>query len=237
MTRELVLDTETTGLNYEDGHRLVEIGIVELNNHIQTGNYFHYYLNPERDSDKRAEEIHGLTREFLSDKPKFSDIAEELLEFISNSKIIIHNASFDVGFLNAELKRCNMKKLDENAIIDTLVLAKNIFQGQSVSLDSLCRKYSIDLAGREIHGALKDAKLLASVYLELIGGRQSKLEFNKSSDTFDDLEEKTTFDLKDHYKNKQVRRINHTDLNPEEYKMHLKCINEIENCIWKKYQN
>ena len=134
-------------------------------------------MNPERDSDKRAEEIHGLTREFLSDKPKFSDIAEELLEFISNSKIIIHNASFDVRILNAELKRCNMKKLDENAIIDTLVLAKNIFLGQSVSLDSLCRKYNIDLAGREIHGALKDAKLLASVYLELIGGRQSKLEF------------------------------------------------------------
>ena len=237
MIRELVLDTETTGLNYEDGHRLVEIGIVELNNHIQTGNYFHYYLNPERESDKRAEEIHGLTRKFLSDKPKFSDIAEEFLEFISNSKIIIHNASFDVGFLNAELKRCNMRELDENSIIDTLVLAKNIFLGQSVSLDSLCRKYNIDLGGREKHGALKDAKLLASVYLELIGGRQSKLEFNNLTNTFGDIEEKTTFNLKDHYKNEPVRKINHIYLNPEEYKMHLKCINNIENCIWKKYLN
>ena len=237
MTRELVLDTETTGLNYEDGHRLVEIGIVELNNHIQTGNYFHYYLNPERDSDGRAEEIHGLTRKFLSNKPKFSEIAEEFVEFISDSKIIIHNASFDVGFINAELKRCNMKEIDEDSIIDTLVLAKTIFLGQSVSLNSLCKKYNIDLTGREIHGALKDAKLLASVYLELIGGRQSKLEFQKSNDTFDNIEENKTFDLKDYYKNKPIRTINNIVLNQEEYKMHLKCIKNIENCIWKKYQN
>tara|TARA_B100000900_G_C20575984_1_gene715338 strand:+ start:378 stop:1091 length:714 start_codon:yes stop_codon:yes gene_type:complete len=236
MTRELVLDTETTGLDYGDGHRLVEIGIVELKNHVQTGNYFHYYLNPERDSDKRAEEIHGLTRKFLSDKPKFSEIAEEFVEFISNSKIIIHNASFDVGFLNAELNRCNMKKLNEDTIIDTLVLAKNIFLGQSVSLDSLCRKYNISLTGREIHGALKDAKLLASVYLELIGGRQSKLEFENTTTKFDIMEEMKTFDLSDYYKNRPIRTINHTDLDPEEYKMHLKSINNIENCIWKKYQ-
>ena len=124
--------------------------------------------------------MHGLSREFLSDKPKFSDIADELMHYISNSKIIIHNASFDVGFINAELTRCNMKKLNEDAVIDTLVIAKEIL-GQSVSLDSLCRKHNIDLTGREIHGAIKDAKLLASVYLELIGGKQSKLDLETTT--------------------------------------------------------
>ena len=124
MTRELVLDTETTGLDHEDGHRIIEIGIVELENYLPTGNYFHYYLNPERDSDKRAQEVHGLSREFLKDKPKFSDIADEFINYISDSKIIIHNASFDVGFINAELTRCNMKELNDDKIIDTLVLAK-----------------------------------------------------------------------------------------------------------------
>ena len=153
MARELVLDTETTGLDHESGHRIVEIGIVELENHLPTGGFFHYYLNPERDSDKRAKEVHGLSREFLSDKPKFSDIANEFIDYISDSKIIIHNAAFDVGFINAELDRCNMKKLSDDMIIDTLILAKKKFLGQAVSLDALCRKYNIDLTGRKIHGA------------------------------------------------------------------------------------
>ena len=155
MSRELVLDTETTGLDHENGHRIVEIGIIELENYLPTGNYFHHYLNPERVSDKRAQEVHGLSTEFLSDKPKFSDIADEFIEYISDSKIIIHNASFDIGFINAELTRCDMKELSQDIIIDTLVLAKKKFLGQSVSLDSLCRKYDIDLADRAIHGALK----------------------------------------------------------------------------------
>ena len=154
MIREVVLDTETTGLNHEDGHRLVEIGIIELENHIPTGDYFHYYLNPERNSDKRAEEIHGLSREFLSDKPKFSDIAKEFMSYVSDSKIIIHNASFDVGFINIELNRCGMKDIEENVIIDTLKLEKKKFIGQSVSLDSLCRRYNIDITGREITSAI-----------------------------------------------------------------------------------
>ena len=134
MPRELVLDTETTGLDCNNGHRLVEIGIVELENHVPTGKEFHYYLNPERDSDKKAQEVHGLSREFLIDKPKFSDIAEEFINFISNSKIIIHNAAFDIGFINAELNRCNIDGLNENNVIDTLTLAKKKFIGQSVSL-------------------------------------------------------------------------------------------------------
>ncbi len=234
MIRELVLDTETTGLDHGDGHRLVEIGIVELDNHIPTGNYFHYYLNPERDSDVRAQEIHGLSKEFLNDKPKFSDIADELIEFISDSKIIIHNASFDVGFINAELKRCNMTELDESSIIDTLILAKKTFLGQSVSLDSLCRKYGIDLSDRNLHGALKDAKLLASVYLELIGGRQSKLEFEKTNNTIINIQEKNIFNVNEHYKNIESRMVKRVTLNPVDYEMHLKSIKNIKDNIWKK---
>ena len=237
MTRELVLDTETTGLDHEDGHRIVEIGIVELENHLPTGNYFHYYLNPERDSDKRAQEVHGLSREFLKDKPKFSEIADEFINYISDSKIIIHNASFDVGFLNAELTRCNMKELNDDKIIDTLVLAKKKFIGQSVSLDSLCRKYNIDLTGREIHGAIKDAKLLASVYLELIGGRQSKLDFEIITDKISSAEEDHLFNLDEYYKNMSLKKVNHLNINEEDYKLHLKSIQTIKNSIWEKINN
>ena len=199
MIRELVLDTETTGLEHENGHRLVEIGVVELENHIPSGNYFHYYLNPERDSDIRAEQIHGVSKEFLSSKPKFSDLADEFIEFISDSTIIIHNASFDLGFINAELRRCNLNEINESYVIDTLALAKKIL-GQSVSLDSLCKKYSIDLSDRDFHGALKDAKLLASVYLELIGGRQSKLEFENPNEIPRLIEEKNQININEYYK-------------------------------------
>ena len=114
MIRELVLDTETTGLDYENGHRIVEIGIIELENHVPTGSFFHYFINPERDSDKKAQEIHGLSKEFLSDKPKFSEIADDFIDYISDSKLVIHNASFDLGFINAELKRCDIKELNEH---------------------------------------------------------------------------------------------------------------------------
>jgi DNA polymerase-3 subunit epsilon len=237
MTRELVLDTETTGLDHDDGHRIVEIGIIELENHLPTGNYFHYYLNPERDSDNRAKEVHGLSREFLKDKPKFSEIAEEFINYISDSKIIIHNASFDVGFLNAELTRCNMKELNNDIIIDTLVLAKRKFIGQSVSLDSLCRKYNIDLTGREIHGAIKDAKLLASVYLELIGGRQSKLDFEIVTEKISSAEEKHLLNIDEYYKNMSLKKVNHFKINEEDYKLHLKSIQTIKDSIWEKINN
>ena len=233
MIRELVLDTETTGLNHDEGHRLVEIGIIELENHIPTGEYFHYYLNPERASDKKAEEIHGLTNEFLKDKPKFSDIAEEFLEFISNSKIIIHNATFDLGFINAELNRCNLNKINEENIIDTLTLAKQKFLGQSVSLDALCRRYTIDLRDRQIHGALKDAKLLATVYLELIGGKQSKLEFEKTDEKLIYMED-DIHNIIEYYKNMPHRKVNRINLNVNDYEMHLKNLEQIKNSIWKK---
>ena len=233
MIRELVLDTETTGLNHDKGHRLVEIGIIELENHIPTGEYFHYYLNPERASDKKAEEIHGLTNEFLKDKPKFSDIAEEFLEFISNSKIIIHNATFDLGFINAELNRCNLDEINEENIIDTLTLAKQKFLGQSVSLDALCRRYNIDLRDRQIHGALKDAKLLATVYLELIGGKQSKLEFEKTDEKLIYMED-DIHNIIEYYKNMPHRKVNRINLDVNDYEMHLKNLEQIKNSIWKK---
>ena len=238
MSRELVLDTETTGLDFEDGHRLVEIGIIELENHIPTGNHFHYYLNPDRVSDYKAEQVHGLSREFLKNKPRFYDIIDEFIEFISDSVIIIHNASFDLGFINAELNRCNRMKLDDNLIIDTLELAKKKFPGQSVSLNSLCRKYNIDLSNREIHGALKDAKLLASVYLELIGGRQSKLEFDKQdiSSTYivDDSNETT---ITHYYENMPLKVIKNVKLDKHDYNKHLESIKNIKNCIWRKINN
>ena len=237
MKRELVLDTETTGLDHEDGHRIVEIGIIELENHLPTGNYFHYYLNPERDSDKRAQVVHGLSREFLKDKPKFSEIADEFINYISDSKIIIHNASFDVGFLNAELIRCNMTELNDDKIIDTLVLAKKKFVGQSVSLDSLCRKFNIDLTGREIHGAIKDAKLLASVYLELIGGRQSKLDFEIITEKISSAEEDHLFNLEEYYKDMSLKKINHLNIDEDDYKLHLKSILTIKNSIWENISN
>ena len=236
MVRELILDTETTGLDYEQGHRIVEIGIVELENHLPTGSYFHYYLNPERDSDKKAQEVHGLSREFLNDKPKFSDIADEFVEYISDSRIIIHNAPFDLGFINAELIRCEMKKLNEDMIIDTLILAKKKFLGQSVSLDSLCKRFNINLSERNVHGALKDAKLLASVYLELIGGRQSRLDL-RTTNKVNLEEEDGLFNLDDFYKDRSLKKICHLSINDEDYKMHLKSIQTINNSIWKKINN
>ena len=236
MFKELVLDTETTGLDYEDGHKLVEIGIIELENHIPTGSHFHYYLNPERDSDYKAEQVHGLSREFLKDKPRFCDIVDEFIDYISDSIIIIHNASFDLGFINSELSNCNKMKLDENLIIDTLEIAKRKFPGQSVSLDSLCRRYNIDLSNREIHGALKDAKLLASVYLELIGGRQSNLEFDNQniSSSSNLLKNNDKINLIDYYKNMPLKSIDNTKLDKNDYKMHLESIKNIKNSIWEK---
>ena len=232
--REIVLDTETTGLDVNNGDRIVEIGIVELENHVQTGACFHYYLNPERDSSVQALQIHGLTTDFLKDKPKFIDIVDQFNDFVSDSKIIIHNAPFDVGFINAELRKCEKKELNENSIIDSLLLAKKHFLGQSVSLDSLCRKFDIDISDREIHGALKDAKLLAHVYLELIGGKQTKLEFNMESTTSDFNYEILHANIKDLYKKKEKRDFKNTFLNISDNELHKKSIKEIPNSIWEK---
>lgn len=178
--REIVLDTETTGLDPLQGHRLVEIGAVELLNHIPTGNTYHTFINPQRDVPREAEAVHGLSSEFLKDKPIFSKIADEFLEFIGDTALIIHNAGFDVGFLNAELGFIKRPPILYERIIDTLTLAKKRHPMGPNSLDALCKRYGVDIAKRTKHGALLDSELLASVYLELIGGRQIALTLPKA---------------------------------------------------------
>ena len=174
--RELVLDTETTGFSSETGDKIVEIGVVELINHIPTSNYFHKYLNPQRSMPDSAFKVHGLSYDFLKDKPLFSDIADEFLNFIKNDPIIIHNAPFDLSFLNNELFIIGKEGIPTLQVIDSLVLAREKFPGSPASLDALCRRFSIDNSNRELHGALLDSYILAEVYLELIGGRQPNLE-------------------------------------------------------------
>ena len=174
--REIVLDTETTGLDPWQGHRLVEVGCVELVNRIPSGQVFHRYVNPERDVPPDAEAVHGLTGEFLNDKPRFAEIADALMAFIDGAPLVIHNAEFDIRFLNAELLRLARPSLDGGRIVDTLQIARQKFPGAPASLDALCRRFGIDNSIRTKHGALLDTELLADVYLELIGGRQAGLE-------------------------------------------------------------
>ena len=182
MTREIVLDTETTGLSPRDGHRIVEIGAVEIINQLPTGKFFHAYLNPERDMPKEAEAVHGLSAEFLKGKPKFAAIAKEFLAFVADSVLVIHNASFDMGFINAELAQVKLPAIEYGQVIDTLAIAKQKFPMASNSLDALCKRFGIDLSKRTKHGALLDSELLAEVYLELTGGKASpRLKVSRSS--------------------------------------------------------
>lgn len=173
--REIVLDTETTGLDPINGDRLVEIGCVEMVNRITTGNTFHVYINPERDMPAEAFKVHGLSAEFLSDKPKFAEVADAFLEFIADDTLVIHNAAFDIGFLNAELERSGRPTIRRERVVDTLALARRKHPGGPNSLDVLMNRYGIDSSRRVKHGALLDSELLAEVYSELLGGRQAML--------------------------------------------------------------
>jgi DNA polymerase-3 subunit epsilon len=173
--REIVLDTETTGLDPADGHRIVEIACIELNNHLPTGKVFHRYVNPEREMSAAAEAVHGLGDEFLKRHPPFAAIAAELVAFVAEAPIVAHNAAFDLAFVNAELKRLELPAL-VCGVVDTLELARKRFPGAPASLDALCRRFAIDLSARDKHGAKLDCELLARVYLELVGGRQSALD-------------------------------------------------------------
>ena len=190
MIRELVLDTETTGLSPENGDKIVEIGIVELINHIPTKNFFHNYLNPQRLVPASAFKVHGLSYEFLKDKPLFSEIAYEMLNFIGDDLIVIHNASFDLSFLNNELSNINYQLINSLQVIDTLILARQKYPGSPASLDALCRRFSINNVNRNLHGALLDSHILAKVYLELIGGNQPDLKFVETQ-SFDNKVSKT----------------------------------------------
>lgn len=173
--REIVMDTETTGLDPYTGHRIVEIGAVELLNHIPTGSVYHQYINPQRDMPEEAFNVHGLSEEFLSSKPMFADIAQEFLKFIDDGILIIHNAPFDMKFMNAEFSWIDVEQLSMDRVIDTLALARKRYPMGPNSLDALCRRYGIDNSKRDKHGALLDSELLADVYMELIGGRQTVL--------------------------------------------------------------
>lgn len=180
--REIVLDTETTGLEVERGHRLVEICGIELDRRLPTGKVFHHLIDPERDVPAEAVMIHGLDAEKLRGSPVFGKIADSLLEFIGDSRLVIHNADFDLKFLNAELARLDYQPFPPERTLDTLALARRRFPGSSCSLNELCRRFNFDLSGRSKHGARIDAELLAKVYLELIGGRQAHLELTAAAD-------------------------------------------------------
>ena len=173
--RQIFFDTETTGLNPESGDRVVDIGLVEMVNRQLTGRHLHFYLNPERDMPEEAFRVHGLSSEFLADKPKFAQIVEEFLAFIEGAELVAHNAAFDVGFINAELKRCGRPPLHEcvDNVLDTLLMARDMFPGKANSLDALCRRLEVDNSNRGLHGAVKDAELLAEVYIRLTRGQDS----------------------------------------------------------------
>ena len=228
--REIVLDTETTGLDVKDGHRIIEIGACEMINHVATNKTFHVYINPQREIDIDAVNIHGISNEDLIDKPKFSEICDEFLNFIKNSTLVIHNADFDLSFINNELNLCGKNFEIRNPIIDTLKLAKKKFPGSLVNLDTLCKRFDINLNSRNVHGALIDAVLLSDVYVELIGGKQTSLTFGvkqtfKSSDkTKSVLSEKT-----------QLTKDRNFSVTDSELEKHEKFIETIKDTIWKKY--
>lgn len=175
--REIVLDTETTGLDPFDGHRIVEIGCMELLNRIPTGRVWHCHLNPEREVPYQAFEVHGLSSDFLRDKPRFAELADDMLSFIEGAMLVMHNAAFDFGFLNAELDRLARPLLRWDRVVDTLALARRRHPGAPCGLDALCKRYGVDLSEREKHSALLDCRLLTAVYVELVGGHQARLDF------------------------------------------------------------
>ena len=215
--REVVLDTETTGISVREGHRIVEIGCIELENLIPTKNRFHCYLNPERKVSEKALEVHGYTDEFLAKQIKFSEIGDKFLEFIKDKRLIIHNAEFDLGHLNNELSIFGKKKIT-NEVIDTLILARDKFPGSAVSLDALCKRYRIDNSNRTQHTALIDCDLLAKVYINLIDQKEPTLNFqNQDTDTKDKNNTKVS------YFKKVIKPSEKEKLNHKEYlKYHLK---------------
>ncbi len=215
---EIVLDTETTGLNVRDGHRIVEIGCIELENQMPTSKKFHTYLNPERKVSEKAFSVHGYTDEFLASKKKFSEICEEFLKFIENKKLIIHNADFDLSHLNNELSLLGKKKINKENIIDTLSLAKDKFPGSQVSLDALCKRFRIDNSKRTQHSALVDCELLSKVYINLIDQKEPTLDFKNSEN------EKLQIDMSNYNYFKKIiyPSKNETELHKNFLKLNIK---------------
>ena len=226
--RKLILDTETTGLNYNED-KIIEIGIVELINNILTSNFFHVYINPQKTISSSAQKVHGLTNQFLDNKPIFCQISEQFLNFIKNDTLIIHNAEFDTTFINKELENCGFKSI-KNEVIDTIQIAKKEFPGQTVNLDSLCRKLNVTNTRKDFHGALLDANLLSKVYLNLTTGKQEKLKLDLENSKI--IQERN---LDKNYIDKFNKpRKNLMLLSENEKKYHENFINEMKDPIWKK---
>jgi DNA polymerase-3 subunit epsilon len=225
--REIILDTETTGLEPSTGDRLVEIGCIELFNHLPTGRTFQTYLNPQRDVPPDAVRVHGLTTEFLKNHPLFTEKVAEFLDFIEGATLVIHNAEFDMKFINAELKSAGFKPIPMTRVIDTVLMAREKFPGQPASLDALCRRFKIDNTERKLHGALLDSELLAEVYLELLGGRQHGLGLGaeKVIDSGTQLAARIP---------KQKRKKREFLPSAEELALHEKFMAGIKNAIWGK---
>jgi DNA polymerase III subunit epsilon len=236
--RQIVLDTETTGLEPSDGHRIIEIGCVELVNRRITGNTYHQYLQPDRDIEAGAREVHGITDQFLADKPRFADIAEEFLAFIRGAELIIHNAPFDIGFINHEfslLKKSPGALSDYCFVVDTLDMARRLHPGQRNNLDALCRRYRIDNSQRELHGALLDAEILADVYLAMTGG-QATLSLDSSGD----LPGEKTQSIRRLPPDRPPLRI--IQASAEELKAHAVRLEAIERahggaCVWRRLED
>ncbi|MEQ9115250.1 MAG: DNA polymerase III subunit epsilon [Rickettsiales bacterium] len=225
--REIVLDTETTGLDPSGGHRIIEIGCIEIENRIKTGRVFHKYINPKRDVPDEAFRVHGISSEFLKDKPCFEDVCDEFLNFIGEEKLVIHNAKFDMKFINFELSKAGKPEVSFERAIDTLIMARKKYPGSPASLDALCKRFGVSLESREKHGALLDSELLFEVYFELCGGRQNKLELS--------------------YKSKKVDKGGGAELAPridipkrdfvvseEEEALHAELLKKINNPLWQK---
>lgn len=223
--REIIFDTETTGFEPSDGHKLIEIGCIELIDHMPTGNTYHQYINPERDVPIEAVNVHGLTEDFLQDKPIFSQVVDDFLTFVGNDILIAHNAEFDMNFLNYQLKHGGFPTLP-NKVIDTLTMARRKFPGSPASLDALCKRFNIDNSSRTYHGALLDSELLAEVYLELIGGRQQGLDLNANNNT-----QETGIKVLSPKSQKREPRI--FKVSDDEMKAHEAMLEKLNNPIWK----
>ena len=222
--REIVIDTETTGLDYKSGDRIIEVACVELINHVATNNHLQFYCSTDRKITEEAEKIHGLSNAFLSKFPKFRDGAQNLLDFIKEDKLIIHNANFDLGFINNELKLSGFMPL-KNKFVDTVLLARKKLNTRIANLDYLCRRFSIDLSSRKIHGALLDCRLLSEVYLELLGGRQTNMILTDKSN------DKPTTKYEKKSKENKVHQI---QVSSEEIKLHKESVTNLKNPLWNK---
>ncbi|MHB1947751.1 MAG: DNA polymerase III subunit epsilon [Gammaproteobacteria bacterium] len=230
--RQIVLDTETTGLETKDGHRIIEIGCIELVNRKFTGKRYHQFINPEREIEAEAIAVHGITNQYLQNKPKFAEIMQEFVNFIAGAELIIHNAPFDIGFINYELSLANKKArpiTDLCRVLDTLVLAKQLHVGQRNSLDALCKRYSVDNSQREMHGALLDAHLLAQVYLAMTGGQGSLFEDSQTSET--SIEEVNS-DFAQIAQTRQLRVLKANEAELLSHQEHLNAMSKKGKCLW-----